>query len=451
MISDESFRTKSLTSHLLGDAILRILAAAVHSVEPGEVIRRAVHKEEDTLVIRGNRIKLSSFRHIYLLGLGKASYAMTRTLAGILGDPLTAALAISKHSSHQLSDPETNHRLTEIVGGHPIPDERSLRAGDEVLKFLSFLGPNDLLICLISGGGSALVTAPVGGVTLANIQELTAKMLSCGANIREINCIRRRLDRLKGGGVVRLVPGTKVISLILSDVVGNPLEAIASGPTVEDPVKPGVIKSILDTYQLAGKIPESILTALEVDEERRNTGVQFGLVENILVGSNLTAAQGALKQAEQEGFNPHLLRTNLEGEAREAGFILSTFLRQAKKTGDPVAPPACIIAGGETTVTIHGKGKGGRNTELALAAVSELADFPGVTLVTLATDGEDGPTDAAGAVVTGETYRRARLLGMDPGDYLENNDSYTFFERLGDLLKPGPTGTNVNDLTFLFT
>jgi hydroxypyruvate reductase len=270
--------------------------------------------------------------------------------------------------------------------------------------------------------------------------------------VDEVNTLRRRLDRGKGGGLARLANGAAIVSLILSDVVGNPLEAIASGPTAPDPSTRAEALSILAKYGLEGQIPLTINHALRASPETPKPGDPLlENVQNVIVGSNLIAAQAALKQAEEEGFHPYLLRLDQQGEAREAAFELATTLRQAWQTGSPAPRPACIVVGGETTVTIRGNGRGGRNTELALTAVIELADFPGVMLATLATDGEDGPTDAAGAVVTGETFHRSRSLGLDPADYLERNDSYSFFDTLGDLLKPGPTGTNVNDLTFLFT
>jgi hydroxypyruvate reductase len=276
-------------------------------------------------------------------------------------------------------------------------------------------------------------------------------LLACGACIDEINTLRRRLDQVKGGGIVKMANGATIVSLILSDVVGNPLEAIASGPTAPDPAMRANALSILAKYKLENRLPISILQRLRTSPETPKPGDPiFDKVQNVIVGSNLLAAQAALAQAEAEGFHPYLLRMDLQGEARQVAFELATVLRQARLTGDPLPGPACIVAGGETTVTLKGIGKGGRNTELALAAVSELADFPGVMLVTLATDGEDGPTEAAGAVVTGETFRRSAGLDLHPGFFLERNDSYSFFSALDDLLKPGPTGTNVNDLVFLF-
>jgi hydroxypyruvate reductase len=381
----------------------------------------------------------------------------------VIGEEVAGGLVITKHldlREEEKQKTKTNKTknvrgiegIVFLEGGHPVPDERSLAAGQEVVEFVSSLRPDDLLFCLISGGGSALVTVPIAGVELSDLQALTAALLACGAGVDEINTLRRHLDRIKGGGLVRMANGARIVSLVLSDVVANPLEAIASGPTAPDPSTRADALAVIERYQLKGRIPASILAALENNPETPKPGDDiFSPVQNVIVGSNLLAAQAALVQAQAEGFHPYLLRTDLQGEARQAAFELSTLLRWAKRTGQPVAPPACIVAGGETTVTLcpH-PGRGGRNTELALASVTELADFPGVMLAALATDGEDGPTDAAGAVVTGETFRRAAELGLRPDEHLRRNDSYPFFAGLDDLLKPGPTGTNVNDLTFLF-
>jgi glycerate 2-kinase len=446
MLSAESFLTASLRLAPEGESITRILAASIRAVEPGAAVERFVRRSGDILNVAGCEYHLADFRSVRLLGIGKASVAMSTRLAGILGDRLEAGLVITKHAP---AAPDFSFTILE--GGHPIPDARSLQAGQKTLEFISTLGPNDLLFCLISGGGSALVTTPLEGISLEDMQALTASLLACAARIDEINTLRRRLDQIKGGGLVRLSNGASIASLILSDVVGSPLEAIASGPTAPDPMKRTDALALVKKYGLGDKIPASILAALEQAPETPKPGDPiFEKVRNVIVGSGLLAAQAALTQAGAEGFHPYLLRIDLQGEARQAAFELATFLRQAKQTGDPVPRPACIVVGGETTVILQGKGKGGRNTELALAAVTELTDFPGAMLVTLATDGEDGSTDAAGAVVTDDTFRRATRLALQPDDFLYRNDSYSFFAALDDLLKPGPTGTNVNDLVFLF-
>jgi hydroxypyruvate reductase len=446
MLSVESFWTTSLRASPQGEGITRILAAAIASVEPGAAVRRFVRRREDTLTISGREYNLRDFQRVALLGLGKASLDMSAELVELLGETLSTGLVISKQD-----EPVSHPPVTFIRGGHPIPDEHSLCAGERTKEMVSSLGPQDLLICAISGGGSALVTAPVAGVSLADFQILTSVLVSCGAPIDEINILRRHLDLIKGGGLVRMANGATIVSLILSDVVGNHLEAIASGPTAPDPTSRIDALTILKKYGLEDRIPVSMKPSLLAASETLKPGDQaFEKVQNIIIGSNLQAAQAALKQAEAEGFHPYLIRTDMHGEAREAAFELVTYLRQAKLTGDPLPPPACIVAGGETTVRVIGTGKGGRNTELALAAVSEMAGFPGVMLVSLATDGEDGTTGAAGALVTGETFQRAAELGLIPGDFLARNDSFSFFSALGDLLLPGPTGTNVNDLVIMF-
>jgi glycerate 2-kinase len=445
MLSAESFYTFSLHSALEGWRITRILAAAINAVEPGAALGRFVQRDGEILTISDQTYDLQLFHRVVLLGVGKASVAMSTTLAGILGARLDAGLVVSKHIPAISKFP-----FTILEGGHPIPDGRSLEAGKKIIELVSSLQADDLLFCLISGGGSALITAPVDHVSLADMQVLTSALLVCGARIEEINTLRRRLDQVKGGGIVKMAKAATIVSLVLSDVVGSSLEAIASGPTAPDPSTRMDALSILAKYRLEHLIPATITQALHSSPETPKPGNPiFKKVQNVIIGSNLLAAQAALTSAEEQGYNTYLLRTDMQGEARQAAFELATFLRQTWKTGDPLRRPACIVAGGETTVTLNGNGKGGRNTELALAAVSELADLPDVMLVTMATDGEDGPTDAAGAVVTGETFRRAAGLGLHPGDYLERNDSYSFFSALDDLLKPGPTGTNVNDLVFL--
>jgi glycerate 2-kinase len=447
MISPESFWTSSLRRASQGGGITRILSAAINAIDPGDAVRRHVTREGDILTISGVSYDLRCFRRVVLLGMGKASLAMSAALANILADLISVGLIITKQASAG-----SNFPWTVLEGDHPIPDERSLKAGKNAIELVSSLGPDDLLICLISGGGSALVAAPITGISLADIQSITSTLLASGARIDEINTIRRRLDKLKGGRIVSLASGATVISLILSDVVGNSLETIASGPTAPDPSSLEDSLSIISKYGIDHEIPGSVLSILKNSPETPKPGHPiFAKVQNIIIGGNLQAAQGALIQAEVEGFHPYLFSAALQGEARQVAFELATMLRQVSMTGDPVAAPSCIVVGGETTVTLRGNGKGGRNMELALACVTELADFPRVMLVTLATDGEDGPTDAAGAVVSGETFHRAARLGLNPGLFLERNDSYTFFSALDDLLKPGSTGTNGNDLVFLFT
>jgi hydroxypyruvate reductase len=412
-------------THSLQDArLLRILSAALEAVDPFQAVQKYLPTMEG---------------RVFGLGIGKAAIPMMDALAERI--PLSGGLAVTKFASGL-----SRESFTVLEGGHPIPDVRSLQAGQRVLEFVSALNEDDTLICLISGGGSALVTAPY--VPLEDLQTLTSLLLSSGARIDEINVLRRQLDRVKGGGVARATKA-KIISLILSDVIGNPLEAIASGPTAPDPTTKEDALTILKKYNLERQVPYSILNILLGMQEitAGDSGESLNeRIQNIIIGDNQLAARAALEQATREGFHAEILNNKLQGEAREVGREVAHFLRVSISAKPR---PFCLIAGGETTVSIKGSGKGGRNQELALAAVDELRDLENVLLISFATDGDDGPTDAAGAVVTGESVHRAESLGLDAASHLSSNDSYPFFEALDDLLKTGPTGTNVNDLVFL--
>ena len=379
--------------------------------------------------------------HVYGLGIGKAAIPMMDALAQRTS--LSGGLAVTKFASGP------GRRLYPVIeSGHPIPDARSLHAGERVLEFVSSLRAEDTLVCLISGGGSALMTLPHEGITLDDIQSMTRALLACGARIDEINTIRRHLDRVKGGGLARATKA-RVVSLILSDVIGNPLEAIASGPTAPDPTTKADALAILRKYDIAKIVSNSILRTLDSGSllpNSRQQAVELQNVQNIIVGDNRLAARAAAQQAQLEGFHAEILANDLQGEARDVGVMLAGKLRAEISKDER---PFCLIAGGETTVTLRGNGKGGRNQELALAAVNELAGLEDAMLISLATDGDDGLTDAAGAVATGESAQRAASLGLEAADYLSQNDSYPFFDALGDLLKTGPSGTNVNDLIFL--
>ena len=493
MITDmdvNRFATKSLND----PRILRILSAALNAVDPYVAVKNHLPK------INGS---------VYGLAVGKAAVPMLTALAESI--PLSGALAISKHASPASTAdyrPPLSTAFPLLLGGHPIPDAHSIHAGERALEFVSSLKEDDALVCLISGGGSALMTAPM--IPLEELQALTASLLASGATINEINTIRRRLDRVKGGGLARATKA-KIISLILSDVIGNPLEAIASGPTAPNPTTREDALLILEKYLTteSRKHGDSLLLNSVTQCLRGSRGIEtlspndstFSRVQNIIIGDNHLAAQAALEQAQREGFDSEILTNELQGEAREVGVML------AKKLRDEISKrprPFCLIAGGETTVTLSGSGmsfakplgnteslereyrerankanfsklirvirrlaqfalkhsrvyksntsagKGGRNQELALAAVNELRDLENVMLIALATDGDDGPTDAAGAVVTGESAERANRLGLSEADSLSRNDAYPFFESLGDLIRTHPTGTNVNDLIFLF-
>jgi hydroxypyruvate reductase len=314
------------------------------------------------------------------------------------------------------------------------------------------LGPEDLVLVLISGGGSALTPAPVAGITLAEKQALTKALLACGADIREMNMLRKHVSRIKGGQLARAAQPAQVRTLILSDIVGDPLDAIASGPTVPDPTTYADALGILDKYRIRSEIPASIRTHLEagaagkVAETPKPDDPLFARVRSLMVASNIQALEAAAVEAKALGLTPMILSSFVEGETREVARMHAALALEVRASGNPRRPPVCLITGGETTVTLKGKGKGGRNQEFALAAAFDIAGQRDVVVLSAGTDGTDGPTDAAGALADGETIARARALGLHPRAALEGNDAYPFFEKLGDLIMTGPTRTNVMDV-----
>jgi glycerate 2-kinase len=387
--------------------------------------------------------------------VGKAACPMALSMEELLGDYLNAGVVITKEG-HLLRDAGKLVKTSVLEARHPVPDQRGVDATRELIKLVQSAGENDLVICLISGGGSALMTSPVSGLELEDLQKLTGLLLRSGATIDEINALRKHLDEVKGGGLAKLAAPAALITLVLSDVVGDPLDVIASGPTVPDTSSFMQCWVVLNKYKLVDQIPYAVKEHLragkagEIPETLKpgNPIFEHNLIK--IIGSNSTAAHAAVEEARRQGLQSLLLTSCLQGEAREAGKMIAAVACQIALTGEPLSRPCCIVIGGETTVTVHSVGKGGRNTELALGAVETMAGLKNMMLVTLATDGGDGPTDAAGAVVTGETHAFATETGFNPDQFLDRNDSYTFFEKLHDLVITGPTRTNVNDLSFIF-
>ena len=446
--------TQSLRSIPRGDQIARILSAGLRAVEPGEAVRRFMHRENNQLMVGDRGYDLDGFRRVLVVGTGKAGVPMTEAVVNLLGNRLYSGLVIVKEG--YTSGSLQIGAVSIAEAGHPIPDQRGLQASERMIELLKDTETEDLVICLLSGGGSALMTSPSNDISIQEMQNLTQTLLASGANINQINTIRKHLEQLKGGKLARLAAPGQLVSLILSDVVGDELTTIASGPTVSDPTTFEDAYKILESYDLIQQVPSSIIAYLQrgvrsVEPETPKSGDPiFDRVQNWIIGSNKRAAEAALIQAQKEGFNTALLTTYLQGEARYAGHFLSSIAWQITQSNQPVSKPACLVIGGETTVTLQGNGMGGRNQEMALGAVQDLAGLPGIVMICIASDGGDGPTDAAGAVVTGETLKRARQAGLDPTDFLEANNSYHFFDPLGDLIKTGPTQTNVNDLAFIF-
>lgn len=454
-LTHSRFITHTLKTLSRGDEVCQVLEAALQAADPAAAVSRFLSREGNQLTAGDRTYDLTNIRRVFLIGAGKAGAPMAQAAAQILADRLTGGAVIVK-DGYGLGEVNFPASLKIIEAGHPLPDERGAAASREILNLLSQANERDLVICLLSGGGSALLTAPADRITLTDLQQTVSLLLRSGADIGGINAVRKHLDMIKGGGLARVAAPARVISFILSDVVGDSLDIVASGPTTPDPTTFDQALAILHKYRLLEQLPPAILLHLQhgaagAEAETLKPGDPLlGGVQNLLVGSNGMAAQAAADAATAAGFNTRVLTTTLQGEARLVGRLLAVAARDLVGGQSVLQRPACLIAGGETTVTVRGDGKGGRNQELALAAVEAMSGLPGTLLVTLATDGGDGQTDSAGAVVSGETLARARALGLSPAEYLMRNDAYRFFDGLGDLLKPGPTNTNVNDLALLF-
>jgi glycerate 2-kinase len=443
----------------------QLMRAALDAVEPGAAVRQYLQLVNSQLTLESQHGKkwtydLNDFDRVLVVGGGKAGAPMAAAVAEILGRRLTGGVVVVKHK-HVLDDPALTGPIKIVEAGHPVPDEAGLNGAASIADILSNTTSRDLVLCLMSGGGSALMTSPAPGITLADLQALTQVLLGCGATINEINTIRKHISQLKGGQLARLASPSPVISLILSDVVGDPLEVIASGPTVPDPTTFDDAWSILERYEVLDDVPASVVKHLStgmkanIPDTPKPGDPIFQRVQNVIVGSNRLAAQAAAQEAQRLGFDTILLTTFLEGEAREVARAMAGLAKGLVRgetmhpTGRALSQPACLVLGGETTVTVRGNGSGGRNQEMALAAALSLADWDGVLITFLATDGTDGPTDAAGAFADGGTIARATQLGLDAEAYLARNDAYHFFQELGDLILTGPTNTNVNDLVII--
>jgi glycerate 2-kinase len=387
-----------------------------------------------------------------LVAAGKAAATMARAAERVLGRAIDDAIAVAP-----VGPPSYLRRTRLMLAGHPVPDARGARAAEAVLALAAGLGPDDLLLVLLSGGASALLAAPVAGVGLDDKAALTGRLMRAGATIQELNAVRKHLSQIKGGGLARAAAPARVACLVLSDVVGDDLSTIASGPTVPDPTTYADSIEVLRRRQVWDEAPASVRRHLEAGlrgetpETAKPGDPLFARVATRIVGNNSLAVEAAEREARSRGLRARVLTTRLEGEAREASRVLVSVLRECVESGRPLAPPLCLIAGGETTVTVRGPGRGGRNQEIAVAAVDPLSSFPAHAVVaSIATDGVDGASDAAGGVVDQETGREAAGLGLaPPAAFLAASDSSSFLGPVGGLIVTGPTGTNVVDLTVL--
>jgi hydroxypyruvate reductase len=426
---------------------LQVFHAALKAVDPVEAILRYVKVVDDKLQVGEHKFAFKDYDRILVAGAGKAGAPMARALEDLLGDRIADGVIVVKEG-HGL--PLAHVRIHEA--SHPVPDERGIKGAEEILSLVKDAGERDLVLCLISGGGSALLVAPAEGVTLEDKQEVTRLLLACGADIHEINTIRKHLSRAKGGGLARFAYPATVVSLILSDVIGDDLNVIASGPAVPDTSTFEDTRQVLEKYDIRDRVPPSVQKRIDaglkgdIEDTPKAGDAVFQRCYSELVGTNIQALTAAGSKAEELGYRTLILSSTVEGEAREVVKVLTAIAREIQGSGNPLSAPACILCGGETTVTIQGEGKGGRNQELALASVPVIEGMPNVVVLAGGTDGNDGPTDAAGAIADGSTLARARAQGLDPLDYLRRNDSYHFFQPLDDLVITGPTRTNVMDV-----
>ncbi len=430
----------------LRQSALDIFHAALATADARAAVERALQRDGNRLLVGGRTYDLARVQRVYVIGFGKASAAMAQAVEQILGDKIVGG-AVSVKYEHTVALQKI--RLTEA--GHPLPDKNSLRGAEKILAVLHATTPDDLVICVISGGGSALLESLVAGVTLDDLRATTDALLRAGATINELNTLRKHLSQVKGGQLARQ-SNAPMISLILSDVLGSPLDTIASGPTAPDTTTFADALDVIERRGVHAQIPACVVAHIErgtrgeiADTPKAGDAI-FARVQNVIVADNAIACDAAMQAARERGFNPLLLSTFVQGEAREVARVLVAIAKEISTTDRPIAKPACLIAGGETTVLVRGHGKGGRNQELALAAAIEMAGMPDMCVLSGGTDGTDGPTDAAGALADSDTFARALARGLDARTFLEENDAYHFFKPLDDLLITGPTNTNLNDV-----
>lgn len=418
------------------------------TLDPEQLVKEKVSIRDSVLIVEEREYDLNNYENIYVVGGGKACAPMAKAMEELLGDRIDKGLIVVKYN-HDLP----LNKIETVEASHPIPDENGKKGTSDILGLLSKTSEKDLVICLISGGGSALLVQPHKGVTLQDIQTTSGELLACGATIDEINTVRKHLSSIKGGQLAKSAYPSTLITLILSDVVGDPMDIIASGPTVPDESTFEDAYAIIQKYSLEEKIPNSVSGFLrkgmtgEIEETPRVGNEIFDNIQNVVVGSNKIALEAAEKKAREMGYNTIILSSLVEGESREAAKFFAAIAKEVSRTGTPIPKPACIIAGGETTVTIKGKGKGGRNQEFALSAAIEIEGCEGIVILGAGTDGTDGPTDATGAIVDYNTCKDARdKFHLKPEEFLSRNDSYNFFKKTGEHIITGPTMTNVMDI-----
>jgi len=427
-----------------------IFHAGLHAAQPDAAIKRLCHREENHLRIGEHLFDLTAIDRVLVIGAGKATAVMALAIEEILGDRIDDGVISVKygHTAHL-------KRIRTIEAGHPLPDANGVAASRAIRSMAAGAGSSDLVIVLLSGGGSALTPMPADGIELEDKQATTDLLLTCGATIHEINAIRKHLSGIKGGRLAQAAAPATTIALILSDVVGDDLDVIASGPTVPDSTTFGDCLEIVRRFGIERRLPPNVAKRFDagargdLPETPKSVTYDGHRTLNMIVGSNRQALQAAARAATDRGYRPLILSSCIEGEARTVARTHTAIAREVLASGNPLPPPACILSGGETTVVVTGDGRGGRNQEFALAAAIEIEAKAAIVMLSAGTDGTDGPTDAAGAFADHTTADRAASRGLDIRRHLSNNDAYPLFDALGDLLITGPTGTNVMDMNII--
>jgi len=427
-----------------------IFHAGLRAVEPAAAVRRHVQRDGNFLIVADRQYDLRDFKSIFVIGAGKAACPMAAVLEEILAERLTGGQVNVKYG--HLSPLKKIH-IQEA--GHPIPDAAGVRGAEKILSLLRQADERALVIGVISGGGSALLPLPAVGINLEDKQAATKLLLACGATINEINAVRKHISQVKGGQLARAVYPATLLTLLLSDVIGDRLDVIASGPTAPDASTFKEAQLIFEKYNILASLPASIKKHITrglagaVAETPKAGDPIFKKTQNLIVANNRQAIAAAKAEAQKRGYQTLILSTLIEGETREIARMHAAIAKEIHLSGNPLSPPACVISGGETTVTLHGTGRGGRNQEFVLAAAQEISGWPDTVILSAGTDGTDGPTEAAGAICDHQTVARALALGLNLRTFLSGNDSYHFFEKLGDLMITGPTNTNVMDLRIM--
>lgn len=433
-------------SSLAKEHALEIFKEALEGVNPRKCVLEHINLKGNVLNADGKEYDLKKYRSIFVIAFGKAASSMGNAIEEILGERITGGIVVSNTRPHFVFS-----KMKFYLSSHPIPDERSINAAREVMRLLEQADEKDLVIFLISGGGSALLALPSQGISIEDKRKVTELLLRTGVDTYGLNAMRKHISQIKGGGLLKKALPAQVITLILSDVVGDRLDAIASGPTVPDPTTFEDAWRVIEELRLEHRIPPQVVIHLEegrngnIPETLKREEFDSDTAQTVIVGNNLKSLVAAERKAGELGYNTILLSSQIKGESREVAKVIAAIALDIERFDIPVKKPACLIFGGETTVTVTGDGKGGRNTETSLTFSMEIMGHKILGLF-CGTDGIDGPTDAAGAICDGLTRLRGRKIKLSARESLIQNDSYSFFEKLGDLIKTGPTGTNVMDI-----